>query len=100
MRKRLTSQSFFTTVLTAGGDSSPCLVIKICWIFFGPQIERSRFSVQIRRSTSSIVRQVTDFGARLCSSKPFIPPAAWRAAHLWPVCREIPKSQQSSVMVK
>lgn len=37
---------------------------------------RSRFSVQIRRSTSSEVRQVTDFGARLRSSKAFIPPSA------------------------
>ena len=75
-------------------------VVRICRIFFGPQVERSRFSVQISRSTSSVVRKVTDFGARLRYSKAFIPPSAWRATHLWPVLRLTPKLRHSSVMVK
>lgn len=56
--------------------------------------------MQISRSTSRAVRQVTDFGARLRAASAIIPPSAWRANHLWPVLREIPNCPQSSVTVK
>ena len=51
-----------------------------------PQVERSRFSVQIRRSISSEVRQVMDFGARLRSSKALIPPSADALPTCGPSC--------------
>ena len=75
-------------------------IINTLWIFFGPHVMCCRFSLTISLSTSSLVRLLTFFGARLLSSNPFIPPTAYLNSHLCPVLRVIPNSSLSSLTVK
>ena len=74
-------------------------IINTLWIFFGPHVMCCRFSLTISLSTSSLVRLLTFFGARLLSSNPFIPPTAYLNSHLCPVLRVIPNSSHSSLTV-
>ena len=64
-----------------------------------PHVMCCRFSLTISLSTSSLVRLLTFFGARLLSSNPFIPPTAYLNSHLCPVLRVIPNSSHSSLTV-
>ena len=68
-------------------------------IFFGPQVKCSRFSLTIIRSTSTTVRLLPHFGARLCSASPDSPPSAYRPSHLCPVLSLIQNSSHNSVIV-
>ena len=67
---------------------------------FGPQVLCLRFSEQINRAISSLVRWLQLFGARLRSSSPLAPPSSYRSTHFRPVFRLMPNSRHSSLIPK